>query len=372
MGVGPFNFNPDSTFTSDIGSITRLATSAPFQRYLQEEIFQQSAFYTSGILQTNGLLNSIQGTRVEVPFFAPLNYIEERVDSSDNWGLNQSGYYTSQKTKAKTQYGTITTRGAMFAADDLSRYETGEDALANIRSQLARDMSRKMNQKLISQVWGLLFADGAPLTEHVCDVSVNTGTPTIANTLSPGSVTGAKYKLGERANEVTAIAVHPDVAAWLETTGMLTYTNVSNTANAASTIWGSGGIGVSSTQISLFAGLRVIVDEQMPVICNAGGPPQYYCVLFGNGVIQTGQQFPMMIETERNIASLQDVFAVTYSNILHVLGTSWNANFDGPTNEQLRDANNWELAYCDSRLIPMTGLIVNTDVACLPTSATCA
>ena len=371
MGVFYGNFNPDSTFTSDIGSVTRLATSAPFQRYLTEEIFQQSAFYTSGILQTNGLLNNITGTRVEVPFFAPLNYIEERVDSSDNWGLNQSGYYTSQKTKAKTQYGTITTRGAMFSADDLSRYETGEDALANIRSQLARDMSRKMNQKLISQVWGLMFADGAPLADHVCDVSTCTGDVTLANTLSPQSVTGAKYKLGERSNSVTAIAMHPDVAAWLETAGMLTYTNVQNTDNAASVIWGSGGLGVSSTQVALFAGLRVIVDEQMPVICNDGGPAQYYCVLFGPGVIQTGQQFPLQIETERNIASLQDVFAVTYSNIMHVLGTSWVSNYDGPTNEQLRDASNWELAYCDSRLIPMTGLIVNTNVTCLPTVATC-
>ena len=50
--------------------------------------------------------------------------------------------------------------------------QTGEDALANIRSQLARDMARKLNQKLISQVWGLVSADGAPLNEtHVCDVS---------------------------------------------------------------------------------------------------------------------------------------------------------------------------------------------------------
>ena len=118
----------------------------------------------------------------------------------------------------------------MFAADDLHTYQTGEDALANIRSQLARDMARKMNQKLISQVWGLVSADGAPLNDtHVCDVSVCTGDVTVGNTLSPTSVTGAKYLLGERASTVTNIAVHPDVAAWLETAGMLTYTNVSDT-----------------------------------------------------------------------------------------------------------------------------------------------
>ena len=63
MGVFYGNFNPDATFTSDIGSITRLATSAPFGRYLQEEIFQQSAFYTSGILAADARLNNTIGTR---------------------------------------------------------------------------------------------------------------------------------------------------------------------------------------------------------------------------------------------------------------------------------------------------------------------
>ena len=367
MGVFYGNFNPDATFTSDIGSITRLATSAPFGRYLQEEIFQQSAFYTSGILAADARLNNTIGTRVELPFFAPLNYIEERVDSSDSWGLNQSGYYTSQKTKAKTQYGTITTRGAMFAADDLHTYQTGEDALANIRSQLARDMARKMDQKLISQVWGIVSSPDAPLYDtHVCDVSLASGTVAMENTLNPGTLTGAKYKLGERAGDIDAIAVHPDVAAWLESANMLTITNVTNTANAASSIWGGGGLGMGSQEVRLFAGLRVVVDEQLPVIDNgAGNPKQYHCYLFGNGVVRTGQQFPLNIETERNIASLQDVFAVTYSNLMHVLGTSWTSVHDGPTNEQLRDGSNWELAYCDPRLIPLVDLIVNLDMPCL-------
>ena len=69
MGVFYGNFNPDATFISDIGSITRLATSAPFGRYLQEEIFQRSAFYTSGILGADARLNNTIGTRVELPFF---------------------------------------------------------------------------------------------------------------------------------------------------------------------------------------------------------------------------------------------------------------------------------------------------------------
>ena len=71
MGIFYGNFNPDSVFTSDIGSITRLATSAPFRGYLTEAIFQNSAFYTSGILEASPLLSNVVGTRVEAPFFAP-------------------------------------------------------------------------------------------------------------------------------------------------------------------------------------------------------------------------------------------------------------------------------------------------------------
>ena len=51
------------------------------------------------------------------------------------------------------------TRGAGFAMDDLSRVQTGFDALANIRSQLATDMNRKITAKIISQLNGLFDAD---------------------------------------------------------------------------------------------------------------------------------------------------------------------------------------------------------------------
>ncbi len=67
---------------------TRLATSAPFYRYLTESIFQQSAFVQSGILATDSRMNNLSGVRVELPFFNPLDYTEESVDSSATWGTN--------------------------------------------------------------------------------------------------------------------------------------------------------------------------------------------------------------------------------------------------------------------------------------------
>ena len=111
--------------------------------------------------------------------------------------------------------------------------------------------------------------------------------------------------------------------------------------------------------------------RQLPVICNDGGPAQYHCYLFGNGVVRTGQQFPLNIETERNIASLAGRLCRNLFEPYARYGHLWTSNYDGPTNEQLRDPSNWSLAYCDPRLIPLVDLIVNVDVACLPTTATC-
>ena len=58
---------------------------------------------------------------------------------------------------------------------------------------------------------------------------------------------------------------------------------------------------------------------------------------------------------------------MTYSNLMHVMGTSWTSNYDGPTNEQLRDPSNWSLAYCDPASSPSSTLSSTwTWLACLP------
>jgi hypothetical protein len=56
-----------SVFTSDIGSVTRLATSAPFSKYLTEQIVENSAMIQSGLIQTDARLNNVTGVLVELP-----------------------------------------------------------------------------------------------------------------------------------------------------------------------------------------------------------------------------------------------------------------------------------------------------------------
>ena len=67
----------NSTFTRDVGSATKLLSSNAFVNYLQQEIYERSAMIQSGLLQQDARLNGITGVIAEMPFAAPLDYIED-------------------------------------------------------------------------------------------------------------------------------------------------------------------------------------------------------------------------------------------------------------------------------------------------------
>ena len=51
------------------------------------------------------------------------------MNSSATWGDNGAGYYTSQKHHRRHAVRADYTAGFMHSMDDLSQYQTGEDAL---------------------------------------------------------------------------------------------------------------------------------------------------------------------------------------------------------------------------------------------------
>ena len=342
-----------------IASPTRLATSAPFAKYLAEDLYERCLLVQSGVLATDSRLVNITGTRIEMPFFDIFDPGEEVVNSSATWGDNSSGYYTSQKITADTQYAPYCTRGFMHSMDDLSKYQTGEDALAHIRTKLSAALNKKQTIKLVNQLEGVF---DTALAANSLDLSEATaGSEDETNMFSLQNVIQAQYLLGEKAQDLNTIVVHPRVAAQLQLQGQLTFSSPAGVTPSSNLEWGGGGIGVSNTSIGFYNGFNVIIDSMIPVIGSAGENNQYVSYIFGPGAIRTGSQFPINIETERNIASLQDSMAVTYSQVHHIIGTSWAATSDHPTNLQLATGSNWSLAFTDPRNIPAVRLVTNVN-----------
>ncbi len=70
----------------------------------------------------------------------------------------------------------------------------------------------------------VLAAVAAGGTTHILDVSRTGGTASAeANFLSAASLIEAKAKLGERADELTTLCIHPNVYFYLQQIGALTF-----------------------------------------------------------------------------------------------------------------------------------------------------
>ena len=358
MALYPGNLG--GTFASDIASITRVATSAPFSRYLAEEIYQRSAFIKSGSLATNAVLNNTTGTRIEVPFFNSLNTVKETVRSDNTWGTGGAGALTAQSVTANTQYASILHNGFAYAMDDLSKFATGEDALNFVRTQMAQDMDRMATTTLISMLTGIFGPGGTLNATNALDISEATaGSETEANFLSASSVTRAKYLLGERANTLQTLVVHPTVGAYLEQVGMLQFSSTA-LASGSGIQWGGGGIGVTNTQVGSAFGLNVIQDSQLPIRGTTGENEQYVCYLLGAGAIQTGSQYPLTVLSDYNHLSFQTELSCKYSSVYHIPGVTWAASTDNPEDSALANTANWNRVFTEPKLIPAVEFVVNS------------
>ena len=343
------------------GFLSSLVTRPEFLQYTAERIFEQSAFLQSGVITRNAALDArAGGTRVRVPFFDNIGGLtEEVIDSSNSWGTSGAGYLTSQSVSADEQIMTICRRGFQFATDDISRYGSGADPLGHVANQLAGAIAKKKSATLLAQLGGLFgnIAGSGVLGGNTTDVT-GTTTATSANYLTSANVVTAKANLGERSSELTAIAMHSNVAHYLEQTGYL-QVQVSGSSLSA----GSGLTGVS---YNTFAGLRVIIDDQLGVI--AGGTAthlnKYPVFLFGAGVIGEGIQQDLRVDTDRNKSSFQDLLIVDYHMGYHVTGTKWAAAGDNPTNAatsgNLGATGSWGLAYSNVKNVPLVRLLVNS------------
>jgi hypothetical protein len=350
------------TFLSD------LVTRPEFLQYTAEGIFEQSKWIQSGIVQRNAALDArAGGTRVRVPFHDPINPTEEQILSNATWGTGGAGYLTPQGTSADEQIMTLLHRGFSYAADDLSKLGSGADPLAHVRNQLTAAINKLKTATLKAQLLGLFggITAAGVLGPNQHDASIAGTNPTEANYISVGNVLEAKNKLGERGEEIDTIAMHSAVAYYLQQIGMLVFSTSALSASGAVT-WGGGGVGVTNPEVATFAGMRVVIDDQLTYLTGgtATHKVKYPVYMFKSGVVAEGIQQDLRLAADRNILSMQDVLAVDYHYGYHITGTKWAAAGDNPTNAatsgNLANTSSWNLVFATTKMVPIVRLLVNT------------
>ena len=248
---------------------------------------EKTAFFQSGVVTRNALLDSIAtaaGKVAELPFWKDIDSTVAPNLSNDN--------PANLATPDKIVQGEQSARKAFLnkglsATDLASEIAMGPLAMEHIRNRVDTYWLRQWQRRLIASCNGVLADNvAANGSDMVVNVAVeSTGSQTATTRFNRDSFTDAVYTMGDAAESLRAIAVHSAVMKQMVKNDDIVYIPDS----------------MGQLTIPTYMGLRVIVDDGLPVVAGTTSGFKYTSVIFGEGAFGWGDGAPINpVEVERN------------------------------------------------------------------------
>lgn len=312
---------------------------------------EKTAFYESGVVTRNTLLDSIAtaaGKVAELPFWKDIDATVAPNLSTDNPG--------TVATPDKVVQGEQIARKAflnkgMSSTDLASELAMGPRAMEHIRARIDTYWTRQWQRRLIASCNGVL-ADN--LAANSGDMVVAVAAESIAGQTAStkfnrDSFTDAVYTMGDAADSLRAIAVHSAVMKQMVKNDDIVYIPDSQ----------------GRLSIPTYMGLRVIVDDGLPVVAGSTDGFKYTSVIFGEGAFGYGDGAPLVpVEVERQEAQGNGAGVETLWTrktwLLHpfgfqATGTPASVSF---SNSELALATSWARVV-ERKNVPMSFLVTN-------------
>jgi hypothetical protein len=343
--------NWGSTFAGDLGP---LVSQKRFAAAVVERVFYSWGWINSGAMVRNPAIDFTTGSQIELPMVRPFIATKEYVESNATWGASGAGHLTVQKINADAAFMPIQQCGYAGGADDLSAWMSGIDPIGVMASFIGEN-AQKHSQESLRSLFDGFFATGGVLNGNVLDITG--ATPTEANFLSAAAVMRARSIIGERGQNLRILAMHSNVANYLATVGALTF-STSALATGGNIAWGGGGIGINSTQVALFMGCNVVVDDTLAPT-GSGATKKYPIYLMEPGAVSMGVRNGMRVRYAENYLSFQNVIVVDWSSAVGVPGISWKGTATFPTDADLATPTNWENRLYDLKSVGLVQILCN-------------
>lgn len=194
---------------SSITSISDVIVPSVFEKYVIEASAEKSEFVQSGIVeQTNefDMLAAGAGTSANLPFWNDL--------SGDRQPLSDSTVLETQKVGAGNDIARIHNDGQAWSVNQLASLLSGDDPMNAIRNLIGGYWARQNQYMLISSLKGIFSA--ASMASNLLSIAAEATADVAAATRLTGSTfIDACAKLGDRADQLTAVAMHSDTEAAL-------------------------------------------------------------------------------------------------------------------------------------------------------------
>ena len=247
---------------------------------------EKTAFFESGVVTRNSLLNGIataSGKTAELPFWKDIDATVAPNLSTDN--------PATLATPDKIVQGEQIARKAFLnkglsAADLASELAMGSRAMDQIRARVDAYWLRQWQRRLIASCNGILADNVANNSgDMVINVAAEaTASQTATTKFNRDTFTDAVYTMGDAADALRAIAVHSAVMKQMVKNDDIVYVQDSQ----------------GRLTIPTYMGLRVIVDDGLPVVAGTTSGFKYTSVIFGEGAFGYGDGAPVVpVEVQR-------------------------------------------------------------------------
>lgn len=288
-----------------------------WREYGVQRTMELSAVFTSGlaapvpdITLPNG------GGTVNMPFFNDLTGAAENL--SDTTPLTV-GNITANKDVAVT-----VGRGRAWSVNDLAGVMSGADPFGAVINLVASYWARVLQLELFKHLEGAFAA--ASMSGNVHDVSA-LGSEALRS-FNANTFIDAAQKLGDAKGQITAVAMHSAVEAYLAKQQLIVYETTAD----------------KTDRVPIYMGKRVIVDDNLPVATGV-----YTSYLFGPGAVGYAEApvGPSDLETDRDILAGDTVATMRKRFIMHPRGVRWGGTPAGafPTQAELATGTNWTRVY---------------------------
>ena len=309
-----------------------------YASYVREDHPDRNAYVASGVAVTNSLLQQRaagEGDVTSVPYWKDLSYDNENISSDDP---------SSKATPDKISTGKMVARNchinnAWQTANLVSDVLGSEDPMTEIQSKTSRYWENRFAARISSITTGIYLNNVANDSgDMVHDISIEDGaSATAANKFNYADFVRARATMGESADMLTLLAVHPSVLTDMIIQQQIEYIQDS----------------VTGIQIPTYNGLRVIEDKKLPVIAGGTSGFRYVSVIYKAGVFGYGDA-----PAKRPVATEYDELAADGAGIetlverkqwlIHPEGHKWtetNVVSGSPTVDECADAANWERVF---------------------------
>ncbi len=304
-----------------------------FEKYAIERTAELAQFGQCGIIESAPEFDMIAaegGREVKMPFWKDLTATRQLLSDSASLTVNK---ITSDQDIAR-----IHNDAQVWSVNHLAKVISGDDPMQAIVDLVGQYWARTDEGLIVSCLKGV-FAAGSMSGNLLAIQSESIAGQTSATRLNGATFVDACAKLGDRADRLTAVAMHSATEAALRKLDLIDFIPDSE----------------GKAMLRSFQGRRVVVDDNLPTRAGTTDGTVYTTYLFGQGAFAKGvaplDGTPLQggfgtegVEMARVPLDSDTVLINRRRYVLHPRGvkfTSASVAGDTPTNTELETASNW-------------------------------